>query len=66
MQRQIEDVVKSVDPLLPIASFRSLHEINLRSLGLQRLMATLLSIAAGLALLLAGHRNICDDLKLCG
>jgi putative ABC transport system permease protein len=52
-QKQIEDAVNSVDPLLPVASFRSLNEISLRSLGLQRFMAILLEIAAGLALLLA-------------
>lgn len=53
LQRQIEEVVKSVDPLLPVASFRSLDQIKLRSLAMQRFMAMLLGIAAGLAMLLA-------------
>jgi predicted permease len=53
VQKQIEAAVAGVDPLLPIASFRSLNEINLNSLALQRFMAVLLQIAAGLALLLA-------------
>jgi len=54
MQKQIEQVVQSVDPLLPVAAFRSLQELNVRSLGLQRFTAALLAITAGLALLLAG------------
>lgn len=54
LQRQIEGVVNSVDPLLPVASFRSLDQIKLRSLAMQRFMAMLLGIAAGLAMLLAG------------
>jgi predicted permease len=53
LQRQIEAAIESVDPLLPVATFRSLDDINLRSLGFQRFMATLLGIAAGLSLLLA-------------
>jgi predicted permease len=52
LQKQIEAAVVSVDPSLPIANFRSLDEINVRSLGLQRFMAVLLEIAAGLCLLL--------------
>jgi ABC-type lipoprotein release transport system permease subunit len=57
IQKQIEDAIRSVDPLLPIATFRSLNEINLRSLGLQRFVAMLLAIAAGLTLLLAAIGN---------
>ena len=53
IQREIEEVVKSVDPLLPVATYRSMNEINIRSLGLQRFSATLLAIAAGLSLFLA-------------
>jgi predicted permease len=53
VQKQIEAAVSGVDPLLPISSFRSLDEINLSSLALERFMAVLLEIAAGLALLLA-------------
>jgi hypothetical protein len=53
IQKEIEAAVNSVDPLLPVAAFRSMSEINLRSLGLQRFNATLLATAAGLSLFLA-------------
>ena len=53
LQKQIEEAVRSVDPLLPVASFHSLDEIKLRALAMQRFMPTLIGIAAGLALLLA-------------
>jgi predicted permease len=53
-QKQIQAAVEPVDPLLPVASFRTFEQIHLRSLALERFRAMLLGIAAGLALLLAG------------
>src|SRR5439155_26939239 len=53
LQRQIEEAVRSVDPLLPIASFKTIDGIKLQTFAWQRFMSTLLGIAAGLALLLA-------------
>ncbi|HEY2380211.1 MAG TPA: FtsX-like permease family protein, partial [Terriglobia bacterium] len=53
LQKQIAAAVVSVDPSLPIANFRSLDEINVHSLALQRFTAVLLEIAAGLCLLLS-------------
>jgi predicted permease len=49
MQRAVE----SVDPQLPFASFRTLDAVRSESLAEQRLLTTLLSVLAGLALLLA-------------
>ncbi len=53
LQRQIEEAVRSVDPFLPIASFKTIDGIKLQTFGFERFMSTLLGIAAGLALLLA-------------
>ncbi len=53
LQRQIAEVLKAVDPLLPIAAFRTLDDLKARSLAWERFLATLLGTAAGLALLLA-------------
>jgi predicted permease len=51
--RAMQAVVASVDPLLPIAGFRTMQELRSRSLGEQRFQATLLATLSGLALLLA-------------
>jgi predicted permease len=49
MQRAME----SIDPQLPFAGFRSMTDVQFRSLAFQRLQATLLSMLGGLALVLA-------------
>ena len=49
MQRAME----SVEPLLPFSSFRDLGEVKSKTLGEQRLQATLMATMAALALLLA-------------
>jgi predicted permease len=51
--RGMQQVASSVDPLLPIASFRTMQELRARSLGEQRFQAILLATLSGLALLLA-------------
>ncbi len=51
--RGIQHVAGTIDPLLPIAGFRTLRELRSRSLGDQRFQATLLAALSGLALLLA-------------
>jgi len=51
--RAMQQAASSVDPLLPIASFRSMQELRSRSLGEQRFQSTLLATLSGLALLLA-------------
>jgi len=51
--RAIQQAASSVDPLLPIAGFRTMQELRSRSLGEQRFQATLLATLSGLALLLA-------------
>ena len=53
MRRAIEQAVGRVDPMLPIASFRTVSDIRGETLRPQRLMAILLASMAGLALLLA-------------
>lgn len=50
MQRTME----ATDPQLPFAGFRSMTDVQFRSLAFQRLQATLLGMLGGLALLLAG------------
>ena len=51
--RAIQQVAASVDPLLPIANFRTMNELRSLSLGQQRFQATVLATLSGLALLLA-------------
>ena len=50
---QLQRAVASVDPQLPFAEFKSMDEIRSGSVAFQRVTATLLSVLAGLALLLA-------------
>ncbi len=50
---RIAQTASAVDPLLPIANFRTLNELRSLSLGQQRFQATLLATLSGLALLLA-------------
>jgi predicted permease len=49
----IQNVASTVDPLVPIAEFRTIDELRAASLSSQRFQATLLGSLSGLALLLA-------------
>lgn len=51
--RQIEEVTRALDPLLPIAAFRTLDELRARSLAWERFEALLLTSLSALALVLA-------------
>ncbi len=53
VEAQVQAAVASVDPLLPVAAFRTIDELRGRITLDQRYRATLFSIVAGLALLLA-------------
>jgi predicted permease len=48
----VEDAVRSIDPLLPIAEFRSINDLKLASLDQQRFMAALVDSLGVLAILL--------------
>lgn len=50
----MQNAMQSVEPLLPFAGFRSLNEVKSTTLAQQRFQAMLMSMLAGLALLLAG------------
>ena len=50
---EMQRAVAAVDPLLPFATFRTMEEVKLRTLAIQRFQAVLLAVLAGLALLLA-------------
>jgi predicted permease len=52
MIRAIDQATRSVDPLLPMAEFRSIGDLKTESLELQRFMAALVDALAGLAGLL--------------
>lgn len=49
----LQAAVASVDPQLPFGQFRTMDEIRSQSLAMQRIETALLSVLAGLALLLA-------------
>jgi predicted permease len=49
----IHQAVSEADPMLPIASFRTVSSIRAKSLQFQSLITTLLGVLAGLAVLLA-------------
>lgn len=49
----MQHAIEQVDPQLPFAGFRSMADVQFRALAFQRLQATLLSMLAALALLLA-------------
>jgi len=53
LQQQIDDAVRSVDPLLPIASFQTLHEVKARAFAWNQFLAASIGFAASLALLLS-------------
>jgi len=50
----VQNVVSSVDPLLPVASFRSVEEVRSSALAEQRLLMTLLLALAAAAVLVSG------------
>jgi len=53
LMKSIESAVQQVNPVQPLADIRTLEEIRALSLGSRRLRTVLLSLFAGLALLLA-------------
>ncbi len=53
VMRGIQDVMASVDPMLPIAEFRTMTELRSQTFAGQRFQTTLLAALSGLALLLA-------------
>jgi putative ABC transport system permease protein len=53
LSRQIESAVSDVDPNLPIGHVRSMEQVLSVSLAFQRFLMTLMSVFAGLALVLA-------------
>jgi predicted permease len=53
IEGQVQNAVASVDPLLPIARFKTMDDLRGRTTQRERYNATLFSIVAGLALLLA-------------
>jgi predicted permease len=52
LARQLETVIRGIDPMLPIASFSTPTEIKSQTLGMQLLTFTLISAISGLGLLL--------------
>jgi putative ABC transport system permease protein len=53
LSRSVEARIQNVDPEQPVTMMRTLQEIVDRSIGEERMMATLLSVFAGIALLMA-------------
>lgn len=49
----IDSATRSADPLLPMAEFRSVQDLKIESLQLQRLLAALVGSLAGLAIIIA-------------
>lgn len=49
----LQSVIANVDPQLPFAGFKSMDEVRADSIAFQRVTAALLSVLAGLALLLS-------------
>jgi predicted permease len=49
----IDRVAHTLDPLLPIADFRTFDDVKLQTFGFQRFLSALLGATAGLALMLA-------------
>ena len=49
----IDRVAHTLDPLLPIADFRTFDDVKLQTFGFQRFLSALLGATAGMALLLA-------------
>jgi predicted permease len=53
LSRAVEDAVRASDPNLPVGQVRSMEEVLAVSLAFQRFLMTLMSVFAGLALVLA-------------
>ncbi len=53
LEREVQDVIRAVDPRLPFISFEPMSAVVARDLDTQRLLATLLATFAGLAAALA-------------
>jgi predicted permease len=53
LESRVQSAIAAVDPLLPVARFRTVEELRGRYTSNQRYLATLFSVLAGLAVLLA-------------
>jgi putative ABC transport system permease protein len=53
LSRAVTEAVRNTDPSIPVGQVRSMEEVLSTSLAFQRFLATLMSLFAGLALLLA-------------
>jgi ABC-type antimicrobial peptide transport system permease subunit len=53
LQQEIEEAVRSVDPMLPIAAFQSLEDVKAKAFAWNRFLAVSLGLGAGIALLLS-------------
>ncbi|MGH9455225.1 MAG: ABC transporter permease, partial [Terriglobia bacterium] len=53
LSRAVENAVRDADPNIPVGHVQSMEDVLSTSLALQRLLMTLMSVFAGLALLLA-------------
>jgi hypothetical protein len=51
--KAIEDATRSADPMLPMVAFRSVRDLKLQSLDLQRFLVALAGAIAGLAMVLS-------------
>ena len=54
VRRAVQDAVQSVDPLLPVAEFRSISDLQSDAVGFQRFLAVLVSAIGALGMVLAG------------
>ncbi len=53
VRRAVQDAVQSVDPLLPLAEFRSISDLKSDAVGFQRFLAVLVSAIGALGMVLA-------------
>jgi putative ABC transport system permease protein len=53
LQQQVDEAVRSVDPMLPIASFQTLQDVKAQAFAWNQFLATALGLGAALALLLS-------------
>jgi len=52
LSRQLESVMQTLDPMLPLSKFTTPVEIKGKTLGMQRLLVSLLGVLSGLGLML--------------
>jgi ABC-type antimicrobial peptide transport system permease subunit len=53
LRRQIEEIIRTLDPKQPISAFRTMSEVKSRAIAPERFQMTLLAAFAGIGLLLA-------------